>query len=243
MPESQLPEKEEWKRQHDEVSKSINRILTIIIGFSFFCFLALGASDKSLIEVNAQIKLPFANTEISFLDFLVVGPAVLVALSIYLHTFTDYWLRLSYQLRSDKSDDSVTLGLPYLFNLPGRFARLLSDFLFYWLVPVVICYFVWKGSPRSSAPLQIRLSAFVVIAFLVFQLCRRQDLTLLFKSFLRLVVLSFLVLAVVPARWQRSVINRKLVLRSEDLSNQGFAGRRSYCSGPRKGGSFKFIPG
>lgn len=47
---------EDWKKQHDEISKAINKLLLVFIGFCFFCELALGAPDRSLLASDARIS-------------------------------------------------------------------------------------------------------------------------------------------------------------------------------------------
>src|SRR5262249_3314598 len=81
---------EEWKRQHDETSRAIFQVLVVIVTFSFFCLLSLGTPDVSLLAGNAALKLPFANTEISFAAFMFIGPVILIALTTYLHIFVGY---------------------------------------------------------------------------------------------------------------------------------------------------------
>jgi hypothetical protein len=85
---------EDWKKQHDEISKALNKLLLVLIGFCFFCGLALGKPDRYLLASDAMIKLPFADTELSFVTFLIIAPLVLTALSFYLHFFVGYWIRL-----------------------------------------------------------------------------------------------------------------------------------------------------
>jgi len=81
---------EDWKKQHDEISRAINKLLLVLIGFCFFCGLALGKPDVSLLASNAKVTLPFANADISFVAFLIIAPLVLTALSFYSAHF--YWV-------------------------------------------------------------------------------------------------------------------------------------------------------
>ena len=82
LPEELNLSHESWKKQHDAISNAINKLLLVLIGFCFFCALALGAPDRSLLASDAEIKLPFADTEISFVAFLIIGPLVLTALIV-----------------------------------------------------------------------------------------------------------------------------------------------------------------
>ena len=67
-------EPDEWKRQHDECSMTVRRVLLTIISFSVFCALILGKLDVALLGVGTPIKLPFAGVDVTFQSFLFTGP-------------------------------------------------------------------------------------------------------------------------------------------------------------------------
>jgi len=165
---------EDWKKQHDEISRAINKLLLVLIGFCFFCGLALGQPDVSLLASNAKVTLPFANTDISFAAFLVIAPLVLTALSFYLHIFIGYWTSLSRQQPTSAQMHPV---LPFIFNLNYRTTGWLSNFLFYWLVPVMLAVFTWKALPRPEGPILTVLTSGFVVVFLLLQIRRRPDQT------------------------------------------------------------------
>ena len=146
---------EEWKRQHDETSRSIFQVLVTIVSFSFFCILSLGAPDVSLLAGNATIKIPFANIDISFVAFLYIGPVILIALTIYLHVFVGY--------HSILSASQNGRGLPYIFNLQSRLARYVSGMLLYWLVPYILFVFSYKAAPRLGSNRLVIITVAVTI--------------------------------------------------------------------------------
>src|SRR5215469_2320835 len=161
---------QDWKTQHDEISKAINRLVIVVIGFSFFCALALGAPDRNLLASDAKVGLPFANTEISYVYFLFIGPIVLVALSFYLLVFVGYWLSLS-QSRQITVENPT--HLPFMFNLGSKTAKYISYFLFYWLVPSVLMLFAWKALPRPESNVLVAVTSSFVVIFVFLQLRRR----------------------------------------------------------------------
>ena len=146
---------EEWKRQHDETSRTIFQVLVAIVSFSFFCLLSLSTPDVSLLAGNATIKLPFANTDISFVAFLFIGPVILIALTIYLHIFVGYHSLLSASHNGR--------GLPHVFNLQSRLARYVSDMLLYWLAPCILLAFSYKVAPRPGSRLLVIVTIAVAI--------------------------------------------------------------------------------
>lgn len=128
---------EDMIKQHAELSRIIRNVTLTILGYSFFCLITIAGPDTGLIL--GEIKIPFANVNISPFSFLVVGPLILVALSFYLHVFIEKWSMLG--------DLEESKRLPYVFNIDGPVARLISYSLFYLLTPIVMIAFVWKSSP------------------------------------------------------------------------------------------------
>jgi hypothetical protein len=155
---------EQWQREHDEVSLTIRRVMLAIVAYSLFCILALGAPDVILIASNASIKLPFADTEVSYSGFLIAGPLILIGLFVYLHVFVGYLERLT--------PPSTRVPLPFIFNMPSSFTRFLADALLYYLVPVVILVFTWKAAPRSES-IWLLFSAELIGTYIIFLKIRR----------------------------------------------------------------------
>ncbi len=153
---------EQWKEQHDEVSGTIRRVMMVLLGYSFFCILTLGAPDASLVSANAKIKIPFADTEIAFSSFILIGPLVLLGVASYLHLFVGKWLELNHHpLSKDQAP------IPYAFNMrENRLAHLFSTLVFYWLVPLILGYFAYKASPQPDGWQIASLAACVAAAFL-----------------------------------------------------------------------------
>jgi len=223
----QLPEKinlsdEDLRRQHDEISRTIAKSLAVLVALAAFFELALGAPDAYLIARDATIKLPVAETEIYFATFLVVGPLILIAFSLYLQILVGYWVTLSRQLESAHS------GLPFVFNLRGRAAGYFSNFLFYWLVPIILVSFAWKGLPRQEAPWPIFFFGTATCALLFLQVCRRSDRPLQGGSIVLLLAAAatacITIFAVASLLLGQGLISRPLNLAKADLSKQEVRG-------------------
>ncbi len=219
---------EDWKKQHDEISKAINKLLLVLIGFCFFCAMALGAPDRSLLASDAKIALPFANTEISFAYFLIIAPLVLAGFSFYLHIFVGYWIRLSRQRPSPAGTDTPHPELPFVFNLKYRTADWLSKFLFYWLVPMILGVFAWKDLPRPEGPILVSLTAAFIAVFLFLQLRRHSGLWYKISTILLFLGLlcsfSVAVLAFCFLLKGKPLPSRQLHLRKADLNQQDLRG-------------------
>lgn len=141
-PDDAEPETEDaagtYQDQHDEASKTIRRVMLTIVGYSFFCMLTLSTPDSLLVS-NNKIKVPFAQIDVEFSNFLIVGPFVLLALVAYMHIFIAFWSHIPRQY--------VGKPLPFVFNMQGVVSRILAGILFYWLAPLILFLFAWKAQP------------------------------------------------------------------------------------------------
>jgi uncharacterized protein YjbI with pentapeptide repeats len=150
---------EEWRRQHDEISKTIWSLVSLLAGACIFCLITLAAPDATLISPDAKISIPVVSSNVSYTGFLFFGPVVLIGMAVYLHVFIEQRLRVG----SSKSQ----LSLPLVFNLGRPASRLVSALLFYWMLPCVLTVFVFRALPRPDAPLLIFLSTGASVLFLV----------------------------------------------------------------------------
>ncbi len=155
---------EALNEDHAETSKTVRKTMFTIIGYSLFCLLALGQPDIQLIANNATIKLPFANVDVSYREFLLIGPTILLVLFAYLHIFVGYWVILSRVPKIKR--------VPFLFNLPFTGARITSAFLLYWLVLLVLLVFSWKTLPHSSGSLMRLVTILVALVIIGLQIRR-----------------------------------------------------------------------
>jgi uncharacterized protein YjbI with pentapeptide repeats len=149
---------DEWRRQHDEVSKTIWIMSQLFVGTCVFCLLTLDAPDATLVTNDARVTIPVTGTPVSYSAFLFFGPIVLTGLTIYLHVLIDYRLRLGAA--------RTKMASPYIFNFKGLPAVLLSAFLYYAILPLVMAVFAWKALPRPDAPLFVCFTLLVTAVML-----------------------------------------------------------------------------
>jgi uncharacterized protein YjbI with pentapeptide repeats len=213
---------EQWKHQHDEVSNTIRRTMLTLIAFGFFSVLTLSNPDSQLLAKDATVAVPVADVEVQFINFLFVGPLVLVGLTVYLHIFLGYLFRLSQDTQADR--------LPYIFNVESRTAASLSWVVFYWLPPAVLAWFVYRALPRPEAPLVVLLTGALTAGLIVAQLRRgRRSWP---RPFLWALLLVTLLLSGhtlwAAVRHEPMVLDRDLELAGEHL--EGFDLRGSNLS-------------
>jgi uncharacterized protein YjbI with pentapeptide repeats len=149
----------------EKCSETVNRAMLSLLAVSLFCLLTtFGATDRSLVAPEASIKVPFTETNVSFVGFLIVAPFLLVVLTIYLHLFYGYWRELDTARRAQ----GLTETYPALFSLDRRLGRLLTAFIFYWLAPLVLATITWKAAARFEWGLPVAVVTVLLTAGLVF---------------------------------------------------------------------------
>jgi hypothetical protein len=79
-------------KARDETTTQITRIGLTFLGTAAFCLLSLLSPDSALLGGNEKINVPFAGP-VSFLGFMLLGPAVLIVLRIYLQCGHHPWFR------------------------------------------------------------------------------------------------------------------------------------------------------
>lgn len=151
---------------HREASKTISRMILAILGFSLYSLLTLGVPDRVLITADSTVSLPFANTVISFVPFLVIAPLILICLVFYMHIFIDHLARCR--------DLPENAQAPFIFNLPYAPARVVTAILFYWMPIVVLLAFSWKSLPLPSQANRVMLMAGVTSLILIGLQIRRR---------------------------------------------------------------------
>lgn len=160
--EAKADQQHEPSLHFGEACLTIRRVLLAIVVYCCFCLFTLSVPDKDLLE--NKIVVPFANVEVNFFDFAIVGPGILVGLTIYLHIFVGYW-------RANQAKEGEP-NSPFLFNMSGAVPRLLTTFLFYWLPPLVLVTFAYKIDPYTDTSL-LPILTLGVLSSLIFLQIRR----------------------------------------------------------------------
>jgi uncharacterized protein YjbI with pentapeptide repeats len=128
-------------RARDETATQAIRIGLTFLGTAAFCLLSLLTSDIALLGGSERIDVPLAGP-VSFFGFILVGPAVLIALRVYLQIYVEHWDRLDRLAKYT----SVIRREPTLILLHNPIARLFSGLIFYGLLPVTILLFAIKAA-------------------------------------------------------------------------------------------------
>jgi Pentapeptide repeats (8 copies) len=124
----------------DETAKQVTRIGLTLFGTAAFCLLSLLSPASALLGGNEKINVPLAGP-VSFFGFMLLGPAVLIVLRIYLQIYVDHGDRL------DRLAQRIpVVRAPTLVPLKNPLMRIFNALLFYLLLPVAIVLFAWKAA-------------------------------------------------------------------------------------------------
>jgi uncharacterized protein YjbI with pentapeptide repeats len=182
-----------------------------LLGVALFCLLTtLGSPDKLLLAGDSTIKIPFADTPMSFLGFIVVAPLLLIVLATYLHVFYGYWLACERERQYINQRLIPPIeGTPTLFSFPNAIPRVLTRFIFYRLVPLVLVTITWKAWALPAMGLPLTYVTGVVTFILVLLQIRRspehqrQWWTLLYSAILVLSIGLMILGSFTPRSFQR----------------------------------------
>src|SRR5215471_13103845 len=142
----------------DETNTQVTRIGLTFLGTAAFCLLSLLSPDSALLGGSERINVPLAG-RVSFFGFMLLGPAVLIALRVYLQIYLEHSDRLDRLARSVS-----VVRAPTLVALDNPLIRLFSGFVFYVLLPVAMLLFAWKAAVFPTWGLGLFSVAAAVIA-------------------------------------------------------------------------------
>lgn len=206
-------EADEWKRQHDEISNTVRRVMLSLLVFVLFCGLTLAASEDASIFGGSEVTLPFANTKIDFAAFLLAGPLILVGLTMYLHLFL--------QSAFDLAKPEGARPLPYIFNMDYPVAAALSNFLHYWLPVLLMCMFAWKSANLCAGYWLGLASIGMALVMIYLQMTRMPaDQGGKPRRFARVMFFSFALLFAIQMAYGSALLKRPLSLDGENLSER-----------------------
>jgi hypothetical protein len=77
----------------DETNAQVTRIGLTFLGTAAFCLLSLFSPDSALLGDSEKINVPLAGP-VSFFGFMLLGPAVLIMLRVYLQIYVEHSNRL-----------------------------------------------------------------------------------------------------------------------------------------------------
>ena len=199
------------KTFHDETSKAIRRIFFLLIGSCLFCIVTLaGLADSQLLTPEVTVKLPILNYDIGFPAFLVIGSAIVITLTIYLHIYVG-----QHRVQPLASGSCH----PMLPNFDDWTARLMVSVTFYWVVPITLAAFAWKAWPHPYGRTFLFITILVTtgLVFLQIRRCPRKS---------RVYGLPLLIAAGIVFIQQLLTVTtaRQLYLANANLSNKNIQG-------------------
>jgi uncharacterized protein YjbI with pentapeptide repeats len=126
----------------DDTATQVTRIGLTFLGTSAFCLLSLWSSpDSALLGGSEKINVPLFAGPVSFSGFMLLGPAVLIVLRVYLQIYVEHSERLERLARS-----MSIARAPMLVPLQNPLIRYFSGLIFYLLLPITMLFFAWKAA-------------------------------------------------------------------------------------------------
>ena len=125
----------------DETNAQVTRIGLTFLGTAAFCLLSLFSPDSALLGGNYEkINVPLAGP-VSFFGFMLLGPAVLIMLRVYLQIYVEHSYRLERLGRS-----MLAVRAPTLVPLKNPLIRVFGGLTFYFVLPLAMMLFAWKAA-------------------------------------------------------------------------------------------------
>ena len=166
-------------KARDETAAQVNRIGLTFLGTTVFCLLSLLSPDSALLGGSDKINVPLFAGPVSFVGFMVLGPAVLIALRVYLEIYVEHSVRL------DQLAHSVSaVRAPTLVPLDNPLIRFVGGLIFYAMLPVTILLFAWKASVFPGWGSQLFGLAVGVIVMMLFRKLKTDVYSSLSASFI-----------------------------------------------------------
>jgi len=195
------------KEFYNDISNTIRKVFYWLVGSSVFCIITIiGLPDSQLLAPTTTINLPVINYNIGFHEFLIVGPIILITLTVYLHIFVGQHKLLK------GCGMYMHPSLPSFNNWPSKLIVAIS---FYWVAPITLAVFTWKAWPGHFGYMLLTVSMMVSFCLVYLQVRRC-------SSVMRPWVLPGL-LAVFLGFWNfvtSEVHSRQLNLIKVDFSNK-----------------------
>jgi uncharacterized protein YjbI with pentapeptide repeats len=124
----------------DETASQVVRLMLAFVGTAAFCLLSLLSPDIGLLTSNEKLTVPGAGP-VSFFGFMLLGPAILIVLRIYLQIYVEHSARL------DRIAQRMpVVRAPTLAPLKNPLIRGFSALTFYLLLPVTMLSFALKAA-------------------------------------------------------------------------------------------------
>src|SRR5215470_20386903 len=127
-------------KARDETAAQVTRIGLAFLGTAAFCLLSLLSPDSALLGGSEKINVPLAGP-VSFFGFMLLGPAVLIMLRVYLQIYVEHSDRLKRLGRS-----MLATRAPTLVPLKNPLMRIIGGLTFYLVLPVAMILFARKAA-------------------------------------------------------------------------------------------------
>jgi uncharacterized protein YjbI with pentapeptide repeats len=127
-------------KANDETASQVVRLMLAFVGTAAFCLLSLASPDSGLLTGSEKLNVPGAGP-VSFFGFMLLGPAILIVLRIYLQIYVEHSDRLN-----RIAQRMPVVSAPTLAPFKNPLIRGFRDLTLYLLLPVTMLLFAWKAA-------------------------------------------------------------------------------------------------
>jgi hypothetical protein len=143
-------------KARDDTAAQVNRILLTFVSTVAFCLLFLFTPDNALLaSAGEKLGLPSAGP-VSLLGFMLLGPAVLIVLRIYLQIYAERGRRLNRV--------ADTIRGPVIAPDKNPLLRSFRALAFYLLLPLAMLALWWKAAVLPAYGMYLCFLAAAVIS-------------------------------------------------------------------------------
>ena len=193
----------------EETNTQIIRIGMTFLGTAAFCLLSLfNPEDSALLGGSEKITVPLAGP-VSFFGFMLLGPAVLIILRVYMQVYIEHGSRLEGLGRS-----AVAVRAPTLIPFRNPLIWVIAVFAYYFVLPLTLVQFAWRAAAFpawGSSLLCVAVWACVGQSALAFS-----RISWLAKTLLSVAAVIF----AASILFHFGPLHRSLILNHANLSNQ-----------------------
>jgi hypothetical protein len=127
-------------KARDDTAAQVNRITLTFVGAFVFCALSLLTPDSALLVGGEKLNVSGVGP-VSFVGFMLLGPAVLIVLRVYLQIYVEH------QRRLDRIAQLIPAGGTKILTTDKYpFLRGFRGFAFYLLLPLAMLAFWGKAA-------------------------------------------------------------------------------------------------
>lgn len=207
---------------HAKTGGHMLKLIIFLVIIAFFCARTLtGSSDKDLL-ITSTLSLPLKLGNISFQQFMVIGPLFLFFLSFLIQIYYRRYLLLNRAINFFNYTH-----MPVVSEVNSIFVKIINHLVLYTLVPLTMILFTYKSEVLPEWGIWMACVATLFAVIHIFYLFKNSD-----KDKLRFFLLVILILItispaiIIESLYKTVGLTRPMNLKGVNLSKSNLTGLR-----------------